>query len=469
VNRAEVEARRKLKQDVRSYLEERDREEEDKVATREAQEHAKSRDAQEQEEELKYMRKIMYENKTELDRMKNTVQELREENRKLLKENESLSKSATTKSICNQQYNASHMPEFKTISRKALIRGSAINKETYDEDPRGYRDTGMYGIDGTPKWGVPRNKDMKLQLAKFAAKETYKGLGTGINEWIERFIRQLQRALLASGFCWSESVKMDVLEDHLEGKALEFWQIKRKTWDNSTLEEAMNALNLNYKRTLSDRQAMTLFDKEKPSHRGFKEHLNYLLQMDAAGGGHYSRNVLKSLVHRSGPKLMHEISSKYDRSRTNYIEHATELADFADELWNERNLSRHTGRAHREGSQVNAITSRRDTRTCEYCKKKGHVSKFCRSRKKATEGKDKDSFAFSVGYDKDVEEEGTSSIKEDVLHTKIEWILDSGCGRHLTGNASLFDNNTNAARTSLILPDGTKGNIQMITRIGQAT
>jgi hypothetical protein len=100
------------------------------------------------------------------------------------------------------------------------------------------------------------------------------------------------------------------------------------------------------------------------------------------------------------------------------------------------------------------------------------VAKYCRSRKKATEGKDKDSFAFSVGYDKDVEEEGTSSTKEDVLPTKIEWILDSGCGRHITGNASLFGNNTNAARTSLILPDGTKatsmhkGNIQMITRIG---
>ncbi len=124
---------------------------------------------------------------------------------------------------------------------------------------------------------------------------------------------------------------------------------------------------------------------------------------------------------------------------------------------------------------MNAITSGSDTRTCEYCKKKEHVSKYCRSRKKATEGKDKDSFAFSVGYDKDVVEEGTSLTKEDVLHTKIEWILDSGCGRHLTGNASLFVNNTNAARTSLVLPYGTKatcmhkGNIQMITRIGHAT
>jgi hypothetical protein len=39
-----------------------------------------------------------------------------------------------------------------------------------------------------------------LQLAKFAAKETYKCLGTGINEWIDRFVRQLERSQIASGF-----------------------------------------------------------------------------------------------------------------------------------------------------------------------------------------------------------------------------------------------------------------------------
>ncbi len=54
----------------------------------------------------------MYENKTELDRMKNTVQELQQENKRLLKENESLSKSITTKSTSNHQYNATRTPEF---------------------------------------------------------------------------------------------------------------------------------------------------------------------------------------------------------------------------------------------------------------------------------------------------------------------------------------------------------------------
>jgi hypothetical protein len=36
----------------------------------------------------------------------------------------------------------------------------------------------MYEADDTPKWNVLKNKDMKLQLAMFTAKVTYKGLGT---------------------------------------------------------------------------------------------------------------------------------------------------------------------------------------------------------------------------------------------------------------------------------------------------
>jgi hypothetical protein len=125
---------------------------------------------------------------------------------------------------------------------------------------------------------------------------------------------------------------MDVLEDHLEGKALEYWQIKRESWSGSTLEHAMEALKSNYRCMLSERHAMAFFDKEKPTYRGYTEHLNYLLQVNADGGEHFDRNVLKSMVHRSGADIIHEISSKYYRNRTDYIDHATELAEFADEL-----------------------------------------------------------------------------------------------------------------------------------------
>jgi hypothetical protein len=117
---------------------------------------------------------------------------------------------------------------------------------------------------------------------------------------------------MASGFWLSESTKMNVPEDHLEGKALEFWQIKRPMWTYSTLEKATEAPKVNDRCTLSNRQAMMLFDKEKPAHRAYKEHLNYFMDVIAAGGGHFDRNLSAIIVHRSGTDLMSEISSKYD-------------------------------------------------------------------------------------------------------------------------------------------------------------
>jgi hypothetical protein len=63
---------------------------------------------------------------------------------------------------------------------------------------------------------------MKLQLAKFPAKEAHKGLRTSVNEWVDRFVWQLERAQVASGGFWPEEVKMDILEAHPEGKALDY-------------------------------------------------------------------------------------------------------------------------------------------------------------------------------------------------------------------------------------------------------
>ncbi len=163
---------------------------------------------------------------------------------------------------------------------------------------------------------------------------------------------------------------------------------------------------------------------------------------------------MKSLVHRSEPELMNGISSKYGRNRTDYIEHATELADFVDELRNEKKLSRNSGKSHRDGSQVNAIASRRETRTCGYCKKKGHIANNCRSKKKATKITTLPLLAW-VATRISKRKDDYQKV-EDSWPTTIEWILDSGCGRHLTGSANLFVENTNAAGTSLILPDGAR-------------
>jgi hypothetical protein len=55
--------------------------------------------------------------------------------------------------------------------------------------------------------------------------------------------------------------------------------------------------------------------------------------------------------------------------------------------------------------------------------------------------------------DEDYNNEHDNSEDEGKERT-IEWILDSGCGRHLTGNACLFSSDISSASTTLYMPDG---------------
>jgi hypothetical protein len=224
------------------------------------------------------------------------------------------------------------------------------------------------------------------------------------------------------------------------------------------------------------------FEKEKPAQRSYNEHLNYLLQVNEAGGGHFSRNVLMSLVHRCGADLVHKISARYDCERTDYLKHATELANYADVLWNDRNIGRTAGRSKR-CSAVNAVEPKRhEARTCHNCQKKGHLAFACSEKKKKNfEFKAKnrkidknvdESFALNVSNIGDNEEDIAKDQAHVVWPKSIEWILDSGCGRHLTGNPELFGDDTDKAGTSLLLPDRTKtrssrkGNLEMVTQVG---
>jgi hypothetical protein len=163
----------------------------------------------------------LQEAQAQLEQMERMVRETQEQNRQL---REALAQKTTggmTPSVGFTTPKKTGRGQMK--SHATMIRGSPVDKRVYKEGPDGYVATGLYESDGSPIWGVPKNKGMKLQLAKFSAKETHKGLGTGVNEWVNRFVRQLERAQVASGCCWPEEVKMDVLEAHLEGKTLDYW------------------------------------------------------------------------------------------------------------------------------------------------------------------------------------------------------------------------------------------------------
>ncbi len=187
-------------------------------------------------------------------------------------------------------------------------------------------------------------------------------------------------------------------------------------------------------------------------------------------------------MDRSGVDLVHEISSKYDRNRTDYIDHATDFADIAEELWNERNLNKSVGRQSRDGSVVNAVEPRRsDRRICHNCQKKSKPS-VCMPRNEGKEfrfreeGKEtrhkKEDFALSVSYQ---DEDKATDQPHGVWPRGIKCILYSGCGRHLTGSPDLLGEDTDKAGASLVLPDGTrtrslrKGKIEMVTLVGHET
>ncbi len=81
---------------------------------------------------------------------------------------------------------------YQGSGRAAFVKGSLVGREEFGRASLECTQTGMYEADGTPRWGVPKNKDIELQLVKFSARETTNDLGTGVNEWINRFVWQLE-------------------------------------------------------------------------------------------------------------------------------------------------------------------------------------------------------------------------------------------------------------------------------------
>jgi hypothetical protein len=47
----------------------------------------------------------------------------------------------------------------------------------------------------------------------------------------------------------------------------------------------------------------------------------------------------------------------------------------------------------------------------------------------------------------------SNDLEDEYNGHTIEWVLDSGCGHHLTGDASLLSGDTSSTTNSLYLPD----------------
>jgi transposase InsO family protein len=83
----------------------------------------------------------------------------------------------------------------------------------------------------------------------------------------------------------------------------------------------------------------------------------------------------------------------------------------------------------RQGKGANQVI-RKDTKTCYYCGKQGHIARFCfkaknKDKENANHAKDEDDYAFAT-------QDGAHS------NTMCKWIMDSGATKHMTPHRAAF-------------------------------
>uniref|UniRef100_A0AAV1V1Z5 Uncharacterized protein n=1 Tax=Peronospora matthiolae TaxID=2874970 RepID=A0AAV1V1Z5_9STRA len=278
---------------------------------------------------------------------------------------------------------------------------------------------------------MPDAQQRKLALQPFDGKELYHGLGCGFMEWGKEFVRQVGFAEQACGFVWPEDIKVDVLGQHLAGKAQTYYRRQVETWwfENQTLEHAMQRLLQTFTTKISPAQSMELFTAPKASHRNWTDHFLYLTAVsDACGGA--DNLVLDNIVHYADPHMRTTMLSRLDIHRTDYLRQAEELAQFAQST----EVDTHSkifgrdvvntvevAREFKDKRKSRPSLSRTDTRTCFKCGEVGHIRSRCPKMKKKPSGAN---FVFAVGR-------GAS-------RSPGQWILDSGSSRHLVNDPSLL-------------------------------
>ncbi len=218
----------------------------------------------------------------------------------------------------------------------------------------------------------------------------------------------------------------------------------------------------------------------KPKNRAWNEHYIYLTEVSHAAGG-MPTYVLDGIVKYAAPELKPTLLAKAIMDTVTPLIEAEKMANFAQSMTLEERPARALGRYINaiEESSISAV----EAVVCSYCNRKGHGVEEYRTKRHGsdmknkvsakkgqqprkrneTSGKEKNWTLFvtdqapdnTVCYSTDkgcASNDKTGGFKYN--DRTIEWILNSGCGRHLTGNASLLSSNVSNASTSLYLPDG---------------
>ena len=127
----------------------------------------------------------------------------------------------------------------------------------------------MYVHPGPQVAGMSDAQHRKLALQPFDGKNLYHGLGRGFLEQVKELVRQVRFAERACGFAWPEDIKVDVMGQHLTGKAQTHYRRQVETWwsEYQTLIHAMRRLFQTSITKISPAQSLNLFTAPNPCHR----------------------------------------------------------------------------------------------------------------------------------------------------------------------------------------------------------
>ena len=198
-----------------------------------------------------------------------------------------------------------------------------VPQTAYRQAPQKMRDPGPYLRQ------VPNSRERKIGIRPFDGKELYQGLGSGFLLRGKRIVRQIMFAERASGFHWSEDVKLDVLGNHLFGMAERYYNLQVEGWweEQPTLDHAKQRLLHTLATKISPAQSMKIFTAPKSPKRSWTDHYLYLVAVSEACGG-ADNMVQDNIVHYADHSMRESMLERLNFTCIDYLRQAQELTHF---------------------------------------------------------------------------------------------------------------------------------------------
>ncbi|TDH67935.1 hypothetical protein CCR75_008194 [Bremia lactucae] len=223
----------------------------------------------------------------------------------------------------------------------------------------------------------------KLMIQCLTGNELYVELGSGFREWAYSSFEALKMAEMATGYHWSERVKVNKLGEYLQrdSSVADYFRQNVATWwkINPQLTYMLNEMYKAFRVVVTHEQASALFTEAKKTSRTSPQHLLYLMHL-ARVSDSSERLIVDNIVKYAAPHLKHMLMIRFNPNRLDYIAHSQELIAWAKEVEDERRNVTRMGR--------DVVAAIGETRQCFNCGAVGHTQYDCPADVKRSEHAD---------------------------------------------------------------------------------